>query len=44
MVVSKKAKIAKKAIRFERIPPIGPTMLEAPIDIASKILLASLFN
>lgn len=43
MVVSIKAKIAKKAIRFERMPPIGPTMLDAPIDIASKMLLAFLY-
>ena len=36
------AKQAVKAIRFERIPPMGPTILLAPIDMASKIFLASL--
>ncbi len=37
------AKNAVKAIRFERIPPMGPTIFDAPIEIASKMLLASLF-
>lgn len=36
------AKQAVNAIRFERIPPMGPTILLAPIEMASKIFLASL--
>jgi hypothetical protein len=43
-IESMNAKNAVNAIKFERMPPIGPTMFEAPIEMASKILFASLRN
>ena len=41
-MASMKAKKAVKAIKLDRIPPIGPTMFDAPTEIASKTLFASL--
>jgi hypothetical protein len=41
-VESMNAKNAVNAIKFEIMPPIGPTMFDAPIEMASKILFASL--
>ena len=39
---SRNAKKAVNAIKFDVIPPIGFTMFEAPTEIASKKLFASL--
>ena len=41
-IASINAKKAVKAIRFDKMPPTGPNMLTAPIDMASKTFLASL--
>jgi len=41
-IASTKAKKATKAIRFEIMPPIGPTTFDAPSDMAIKIFVACL--
>lgn len=41
-IESTKAKKAVKAIKLEMIPPIGPTILEAPVEIASNTLFSPL--
>lgn len=41
-VLSRNANMATNAIKLERIPAIGPTIFDAPSEIASNIFLASL--